>query len=108
MRVRAPIKVSIFAFLLCFCLNIHITFGRSGAGRLGFHRHALRLPNEGLPKTVSGILVFAAVNLDPDTRRFESLRHLDRFVVVLKVTEGVCQAVAPAWGYLLKSQAGGF
>src|ERR1700722_9200238 len=113
MRVLAPIKVSIFAFLLCFCLNIYTILSgrglvRSGPDCLGFHGHSLRLPYEGLPKSVPGILVFAAVNLDADARRLESLRHLYDLVIVLKVTKGVCQAVAPARGYLLKAQAGGF
>src|SRR5882724_2473792 len=103
-RVLGPIRVSTVAFLLCFCLNICLTLGRIPAS-LGFHRHSLRLPNEGLPKTVAQVSVFAAVNLDPDARRLETLRQLNGFVVILKVTEGVCQADTPVRRHLAKSQA---
>src|SRR6266403_5597559 len=104
-RVLGPIKVSILAFLLCFCLNICLTLGRSIAACLGFHRHSLRLPNESLTKTVAQVSVFAAADLDSDARRLESLRQLYGFVVILKVTEGVCQANAPVRRYLAETQA---
>src|SRR5580658_10592114 len=94
MRVLAPIKVSIFAFLLCFRLNIYTTLARRIGAGLGFDRHSLRLPNEGLSKTVAGVPVSAAVNLDAHTRRLEPLRQLYGFIVILKVAEGVCQAGA--------------
>src|SRR5277367_3523340 len=105
MRVLAPIKVSILAFLLCFCLNIYSTLGRRRAARLGFHGHSLRLPNESLTKAMTAIAVSAAVNLEPDAGRLEPLRQLYEFVVILKVTKGVCQADAVVWRDLRESQA---
>src|SRR5882757_444381 len=108
-RVFGPIRVSTVAFLLWFllCLNICLTLGRIAAC-LGFHRHPLRLPNEGLPKTVAHVSVAAAVNLHLDARGLEPLRQLYGFVVILKVTEGVCQADAPVRRHLAESQAGRF
>ena len=53
--LRRRSSVSISAFLLGFGLNICFTLGRNIAVRLGFHRHSLRLPDEGLPETVTGI-----------------------------------------------------
>src|ERR1700722_12467489 len=103
-RVFAPIKVSTFALLLCFCLNICVTLDRRIVARLRFHRHPLRLPNESLSKTVADISVSAAVNVDSDARRFEPQRQLNGFVVILKVAEGVCQADAPRRRHLRKSQ----
>src|SRR5580692_2137522 len=70
-RVFAPIKVSTFALLLGFCLNICITLDRRIAARLRFHRHSLGLPDERLPKTVADILVSAAANFDSHARRLE-------------------------------------
>src|SRR5258708_39497566 len=89
-RVFGPIRVSTVAFLLwlLLCLNICLTLGRIAAC-LGFHRHPLRLPNEGLPKTVAHVPVAAAVNLHLDTRGLEPLRQLYGFVEILKVSEGV-------------------
>src|SRR5271165_520873 len=52
MRVLGPIKVSISA-LLGFRLNIHPPFRLIGARHVGFDRHALRLPDERLPKPVT-------------------------------------------------------
>src|SRR3984957_14831228 len=108
-RVLAPIRVSIFAFLICFCLNIGIPLAldRSCPAFLGFDRHSLRLPNEGLAEAMTRILVFYAPNLYSDARRVESLRQLNGFVIILKVAERVCQAVAPVRSDLLKSQARG-
>src|SRR5580658_3035009 len=108
MRVSAPIKVSIFAFLSLFRLNIYVTLGRGIGVSLSLHRHSLRLPHEGLSKAVAGISVFAAVNLHSDPRRLETLRQLYGLVVILKVTEGVCQAHAPGRAYFRKAQHAGF
>src|SRR5271168_1845734 len=108
MRVAAPIKVSIFAFAFLFRLNIYVTLGRRIGVSLSLHRHSLRLPYEGLSKAVAGISVFAAVYLHPDPRRLEPLRQLYGLVVILKITEGVCQAHAPGRAYLGKAQGVGF
>src|SRR6202161_3754323 len=91
MRVLAPISVSI-SFLFGFGLNICLTFARNIAVRFRFHRHSLRLPDEGLPETM--IDIPAAMNLDAHARRLKTLREFDGLVVLLKVLEGVCQADA--------------
>src|ERR1700722_15074253 len=103
-RVFAPIKVSTFAFLVCFCLNIYITLARRIGAGLRFHRHSLGLPHESLSKTVAGISVFAAVNFDAHAGRLEPRRQLYGFVVILKVAEGVCQAHAPCRRHLRECQ----
>src|SRR5271170_2808796 len=89
-RVLPPIKVSISAFLLCFCLNILFTLGQTITIRLGFHRYSLRLPDKGLAETMIG--VSAAMNLDAHASGLKSFRQFYGFVVLLKVLERVCQA----------------
>jgi len=94
-RVLGPIKVVDTRVLSLFLFeHLRHPFRRIPAC-LGFHRHSLRLPNEGLTETVAQVSVFAAANFDPDARRLEPLRQLYGFVIILKVTEGVCQADAP-------------
>src|ERR1700722_8500548 len=91
MRVFAPIRVSTFALLFGFCLNICLTLDRRIGAGLGFHRHSLCLPDERLSETVADIFISAAVNFDSHACRLEPRRQLNGLVVVLKVAEGVCQ-----------------
>src|ERR1700722_17090321 len=105
MRVFAPIKVSTFALLFGFCLNICITLDRRIGAGFRFPRHSLGLPAERLPKNVADIFFSAAVNFDSHARRLEAQRQLNGFVVILKVAEGVCQGGAPVRCHLRKSQA---
>src|ERR1035438_5100913 len=92
MRVLAPIKVSILARLFGLRLNIHTTLRQIAAVCVGFNRHPLRLPDECLSKTVAR--VSAAVNFYPHAGRFETRRQSYGFVIILEVSEGVCQADA--------------